>query len=115
MKKTFIRNESFKLLFFCTLLFFAYTSLAGQEKTSSNADLTEFDFGIQELETNYVGFPTLVTEQTRNQYEALKARCRQQVDKQERKPWEALGELYAWFGDFHLHLFTAIHAKSTHV
>lgn len=102
MKKTFIRNESFKLLFFCALLFFAYTSLAGQEKTSSNADLTEFDFGIQELETNYVGFPTLVTEQTRNQYEALKARCRQQVDKQERKPWEALGELYAWFGDFHL-------------
>ena len=43
-----------------------------------------------------------MTEQTRNQYEALKARCRQQVDKQERKPWEALGELYAWFGDFHL-------------
>ena len=97
-----MRNEKIKLLFFYVLLFFAYTPLAGQETISSNADLAEFDLGVRELETNYVGFPTSVTEQTRDQYEALKARCRQQVDKQGRKPWEALGELYAWFGDFHL-------------
>lgn len=97
-----LQNKTFKLLFFCALLFFVHTSAAGQEKISSNADLAEFDFGVRELETNYAGFPTFVTEQTRDQYEALKARCRQQVDKQERKSWEALGELYAWFGDFHL-------------
>lgn len=102
MKKTSTRNETFKILFFCALLFFAYTSAAGQEKISSDSDLAEFDLGVRELETNYVGFPTSVTEQTRDQYEALKARCRQQVAQQGRKPWEALGELYAWFGDFHL-------------
>lgn len=97
-----LQNKTFKLLFFCALLFFVHTSAAGQEEISSNADLAEFDFGVRELETNYAGFPTFVTEQTRDQYEALKARCRQQVDKQGRKSWEALGELYAWFGDFHL-------------
>ena len=67
MRKTFMRNEKIKLLFFYALLFFIYTSAAGQEKISSNADLAEFDFGVRELETNYVGFPTLVTEQTRDQ------------------------------------------------
>ena len=68
MKKTFMRNEKIKLLFFYVLLFFAYTPLAGQETISSNADLAEFDLGVRELETNYVGFPTSVTEQTRDQY-----------------------------------------------
>lgn len=72
MKKTSTRNETFKILFFCALLFFAYTSAAGQEKISSDSDLAEFDLGVRELETNYVGFPTSVTEQTRDQYEALK-------------------------------------------
>lgn len=65
-------KREFQITVLLRLTFFAYTSLAGQETISSNADLAEFDLGVQELETNYVGFPTSVTEQTRDQYEALK-------------------------------------------
>ena len=95
-----MKNNLPGLLFGCLLLLLS-TSLWGQENNASRTDAADFDFGIAELETNYAGFPSKVTEANRETYEALKARCRKEVTEG-RKPWEALGELYAWFDDFHL-------------
>ncbi len=89
-------------LLFGSLLLLLSTALWGQENNASRTDAADFDFGIAELETNYAGFPSKVTEANRETYEALKARCRKEVAEEGRKPWEALGELYAWFDDFHL-------------
>ena len=75
-----MKNNLINLLF-CGLSLLACTSLWGQENDALHKDSTDFEFGVAELETNYAGFP---------------------VDEEGRKPWEALGELYAWFGDFHL-------------
>ena len=97
-----MKNNLINLLF-CGLSLMACTSLWGQENDALHKDSTDFEFGVAELETNYAGFPDkMTTEANRKTYEALKARCRKEVDKEGRKPWEALGELYAWFGDFHL-------------
>ena len=84
-----------------SLLLLLSTLIWGQENNASRTDAADFDFGVAELETNYAGFPSKVTEANRETYEALKARCRKEVTEG-RKPWEALGELYAWFDDFHL-------------
>ena len=89
-------------LLFCILFLQICTLLRGQEKNTHSGMATDFDFGVTELETNYAGFPSKVTEANRTEYEALKARCRKEVVEENRKPWEALGELYAWFDDFHL-------------
>ena len=97
-----MKNNLINLLF-CGLSLLACTSLWGQENDALHKDSTDFEFGVAELETNYAGFPDkMTTEANRKAYEALKARCRKEVDEEGRKPWEALGELYAWFGDFHL-------------
>lgn len=96
-----MKNMPFHL-FLCSLCLLVCTTLGAQENHAQNAHATDFDFGVAELETNYAGFPTKVTEANQKEYEALKARCRREVTEQGRKPWEALGELYGWFGDFHL-------------
>lgn len=96
-----MKNNLFGLLL-CSLSFLICIPLFGQENDASNAGLVDFDFGVAQLETNYAGFPTKVTEADRAEYEALKTRCRQDVSAKGRKPQDALAELYAWFGDFHL-------------
>ena len=65
--------------------------------------LADFDFAVKELETNYAGYPAIAEDpKQKNAFEQLKSSLRRQVAEDGRDGLDAIGELYAWFGDFHL-------------
>lgn len=64
----------------------------------------DLDWAIHELEVNYAGFPTKTnTPEKRNEYEALKARLYKEVKEKKCDELDAVGILFGWFGDNHLH------------
>lgn len=75
-------------------------------------DLKDWNFGIQEVELNYAGFPDLNAEE-KAEYATLKHRLQAEVIAQHKKGYEALGELLGWFNDFHLRcgMYTELYMK----
>lgn len=76
--------------------------LAQAQNTVREKSLADFDFAVNEVETNYAGFSSTVTELNRQEYTRLKDSLRIQVADRQREAHDAIGELYAWFNDFHL-------------
>lgn len=67
-----------------------------------NCDSLDFVFAVRQVEENYAGYPTTVTDANRNEYENLKARLMREIRNDGRHGYDAAGELFGWFGDFHL-------------
>lgn len=63
--------------------------------------LADYDFAVRQVEESYAGYPSSVTAANRVEYESLKERLRSEV-LEGRNGYEAVGELFGWFGDFHL-------------
>ena len=64
----------------------------------------DLDWAIYELEVNYAGFLTKTnTPEKRNEYEALKTRLYKEVKEKKCDELDAVGILFGWFGDNHLH------------
>lgn len=84
--------------FLSCFLFCSYMlGLSAQE----NTNLQDFKAGIRELEENYAGFPSLNT-YDRHEYDSLKQCLLLEVTASEKKGYEAVGEIFGWFNDFHL-------------
>ena len=98
-KNTFVK---IRMLLTC-ILFTVCTSVMGQEDTH-NKDSIDFEFAIKELELNYAGFPTLVNDSNRAEYESMKERFRHEIRNKECNALDAVGSLFGWFGDSHLRL-----------
>ena len=102
MKKTlnYKKRQILLLFLFCLCL-----PAIGQVKFTTEQYLADFVFAVKELETNYAGYPSVAEDpKQKNEYEQLKLHLRQQVAEEGRDVLDALGELYAWFGDFHLNV-----------
>lgn len=65
-------------------------------------DSLDFVFAVRQVEQNYAGYPSAVTDADRGRYEDLKARLMREICSGGRKGYDAVGELFGWFGDFHL-------------
>lgn len=65
-------------------------------------DSLDFVFAVRQIEENYAGYPSSVTDANRVEYENLKARLMREIRKDGRHGYDAAGELFGWFGDFHL-------------
>ena len=64
----------------------------------------DLDWAVYELEVNYAGFPTKTnTPEKRNEYEVLKTRLYKEVKEKKCDELDAVGILFGWFGDNHLH------------
>lgn len=71
-------------------------------QTDAAAQMADYEFAVRQVEENYAGYPTKITEETRPQYEALRERLRRQVRDEARAGYEAAAELFGWFSDYHL-------------
>ena len=69
---------------------------------AQDADSLDFEFAVQQVEMNYAGYPSRAAGADRSEYEVLKTRLRQDVRERNRPGYEAVGELFGWFGDYHL-------------
>lgn len=74
------------------------TALAQKE----NCDSIDFWSVIKQVETNYAGFPTMVTSENHDDYESMKTKLFNQITSGERKGYDAACEYLAWFKDYHL-------------
>lgn len=96
-------------------LFAASQSVLGQEiKTSdvSSVSIQDFEGAVYELENNYAGFPILEDDPIRlKEYSVLKTKLYNKVKKGKIEGYDAVGELYGWFGDSHLRTGLAEHHK----
>ena len=86
----------------CVLLVFI--SLNAQELTVTQ-HLEDFDLVVQQVEGNYAGFSSKVTNATDSSYQAHKADLRNQVELGKRDGADAAAEYVAWFADNHLYMF----------
>lgn len=82
-----------------SLLLVCCLSVSAQTPVKNAA--SDFDFAVRQVEENYAGYPSRMTDAGRVEYEALKERLRSDV-ADGRDGCEAAGELFGWFGDFHL-------------
>ena len=64
-------------------------------------DSLDFEFAVRQIEENYAGYPSQVTDANRADYRSLRERLRGEV-RRGRPGYEAAGELFGWFGDRHL-------------
>ena len=64
--------------------------------------LEDYDYAVKYIEDNYSGFSFWVVDSTRADYEATKARLRDQVERGERPGWDAVSAYTGWFSDFHM-------------
>ena len=69
--------------------------------------LEDYDLAVKYIEDNYSGFPEKVTPVTREEYNAMKADLRRQVQQAGRAGCDAAAQYMAWFNDGHLmaHIF----------
>ena len=93
-----------KIMNFTLFLFLGLASMGQEPVLTEEQNLEDYDFAVKYIEDNYAGFPDKVVDSTRADYEAMKARVRNQVANGERPGWEAVAEYTAWFEDFHLKL-----------
>lgn len=67
---------------------------------------SDFEFAVRQIEECYTGYPSLVTDTNRAEYEALKERLRGEIATSKSHVGEAIceavGEFFGWFGDMHL-------------
>lgn len=61
-----------------------------------------FDFAIRELEQNYAGFPWLITEERRPEYEQIKKEYRDSISMGAMYAPAAISEICCYMQDFHL-------------
>ena len=64
------------------------TALAQKE----NCDSIDFWSVIKQVETNYAGFPTMVTSENHDDYESMKTKLFNQITSGERKGYDAACE-----------------------
>ncbi len=74
---------------------------AGAQMTRED-HLADFDFAVQLVENDYAGYPSKVDAATRAEYQLLKKRLTEEITLKGRSGYDAVGELFGWFGDFHL-------------
>lgn len=84
----------------------ALALLPAAAQTDAVAQTDDYEFAVRQVEENYAGYPSKVTEATRPQYEALRERLRRQVRDEARAGYEAAAELFGWFLDYHLRVET---------
>ena len=85
-------------------LFVGLAAMAQYPVVTLEESLEDYDFAVKYIEDNYAGFPDKVVDDTRTDYEAIKARLRTEVAKGERPGFDAVAEYTAWFNDYHLRL-----------
>lgn len=89
-------------------------SVSGQENKSEKTlskSIKDWEGAVYELEVNYAGFSTKTNTPAKlKKYSKLKKRLNKQILKG-RKGYDAVGELYGWFGDSHLRTGLAEHSK----
>ena len=89
-------------------------SIYGQESKKDKAlskSLKDFEGAVYELEVNYAGFATKTSSPSKSkQYSKLKTKLHKEI-LNGRKGYDAVGELYGWFGDNHLRTGLAEHSK----
>lgn len=66
--------------------------------------IEDYDFAVKYIEENYSGFSFWVVDSNRTDYEATKARLRDEVQRGERPCWDAITAYTGWFSDFHMSL-----------
>ena len=76
------------------------TATAGAQEYRS--DSLDFEFAVRQVEESYAGYTDKTAGAAREEYEALKERLREEIRRDGRRGYEAAGELFGWFGDFHL-------------
>lgn len=90
-------------------------SVLGQEAKNNNAfsiSIKDFGGAIYELENNYAGFPILADIPIKyKEYSELKIKLYNKIRKGKIEGYDAVGELYGWFGDSHLRTGLAEHDK----
>lgn len=93
-----MKSNGFFLLLTIALTCYLQTFAKGEE-----CDSIDFWSVIKDVETNYVGFPTMVTSENREAYESMKSNLMKQIKSGERDGYDAASEYLAWFNDFHLY------------
>lgn len=75
------------------------------QELSVTQHLEDFDLVVQQVEENYAGFSSKVTNYNDSSYKAHKADLRNQVELGKRDGADAAAEYLAWFADNHLYMF----------
>lgn len=96
-----------RLLIIITLLL--VTSAYAQ--VSIDDYLSDFDYGVDMVETAYSGFGNKVTERTRASYMAVKDSVRSSIMTRQTTLEDAFGCYLAWFKDYHLREFSGAQRK----
>lgn len=90
-------------------------SVLGQETKTNNVFsvcIQDFEGAVYELENNYAGFPILADNPIKfKEYSELKIKLYNKIRKGKIEGYNAVGELYGWFGDSHLRTGLAEHNK----
>lgn len=67
---------------FCLIVVTAIIAQTEQPDNSVAQNLEDFEFALHELESNYAGFETQITEANRQQYDSIVATLRNQIETQ---------------------------------
>lgn len=81
--------------------FAAVSLLPAAAQMTVEEHLADFDFAVRQVEENYAGYPARM-KTAQDEYRQLKARLAEEVARKGRPGYDAAGELFGWFGDFHL-------------
>ena len=71
--------------------------------TENNTSLSDLDFTIKDIETNYSGFRFKVTDENRPEYDSMIKRVRKKVVRGRIDEFEAVAMYLGYFQDHHLH------------
>lgn len=82
---------------FCVTVVTSIVAQTEQTNSSIAQNLEDFEFALHELESNYAGFETKITEANRQQYDSIVATLRNQIETQNRPGYDAVLYLYSWF------------------
>ena len=86
----------------CMLVSLLAASQVPDSTLTIGQHLEDYDFTVKYIEDNYSGFSFWVMDSTRADYEAMKVRLRDEVERGERPGWDAASAYTGWFGDFHM-------------
>lgn len=98
-----------RIVFLLSTILFALSSYA----QTADCDSIDFFSVVDQVERNYSGFPTKVTQSNIAQYNAMKNELWDQVKNGKREGYNAVGEYLSWFND--MHLFGGIPSSHTYL
>jgi len=71
--------------------------------TENDSGMSDLEFAIDDIEKNYCGFQFKITDENREEYEAVKDRLRRKVAKGKVNEFDAVAMYLGFFQDAHLH------------